>query len=107
MRPSARRNTGFTRAIDPRAAFPAGTPWLRGGYRVAAALLMAALLTASAGAPAAVPGASVTITVHGSDGRPVPGAVITVRSLAADARPSAPIKAVMDQVNRAFDPDLL
>jgi plastocyanin len=68
---------------------------------------MAALLTASVGAPAAVPGASVTITVHGADGRPVPGAVITVRSLAADARPSAPIKAVMDQINRAFDPDLL
>ncbi|HXR91329.1 MAG TPA: hypothetical protein VN750_13740 [Steroidobacteraceae bacterium] len=107
MRPSARRNTGFIREIDPRAAFPAGIPWLRRGYRLATTLLVAALLTASVGAPAAVPSASVTITVHGADGRPVPGAVITVRSLAADARPSAPIKAVMDQINRAFDPDLL
>lgn len=112
MRPSARRNTRFIRGIDPEAAFPAGLPWLRYGYR-AAAILLAGLLTLirSAGVPAAVPGsvpsASVTITVHSADGRPVPGAVITVRSLAADARPSAPIKAVMDQINRAFDPDLL
>ena len=112
MRPSARRNTRLIRGIDPEAAFPAGLPWLRYGYR-AAAILLAGLLTLirSAGVPAAVPGsvpsASVTITVHSADGRPVPGAVITVRSLAADARPSAPIKAVMDQINRAFDPDLL
>jgi plastocyanin len=57
--------------------------------------------------PAAVPAASVSITVQSSDGHPVPGAVITLRSLAADARPSPPIRAVMDQINRAFEPDLL
>jgi plastocyanin len=110
MRPSARQNTGFALRIHPRAAFPAGLSRPSRGYRIAAVLL-ACLLTVSAGVLAAVPGsvpaASVTITVHASDGRPVSGAVITVHSLAADARPSAPIKAVMDQINRAFDPDLL
>jgi len=110
MRPPARRNTGFAQAIPPRAAFPARHARLPGGYRVAAVLL-AWLLSVIGAVPAAVSGsvptASVTITVHASDGRPVPGAVITVHSLAPDARPSAPIKAVMDQINRAFDPDLL
>jgi plastocyanin len=110
MRPSARRNTGFARGIQPWAPFPAGTPSAPGIYRLAAGLL-ACLLSVSAGVRAAVPGsvpsASVTITVRATDGRPVPGAVITVHSLAADARPSAPIKAVMDQIHRAFEPDLL
>jgi len=73
--------------------------------------LLAGLLGFGAAVPAAVPGsvptASVSIKVLSSDGRPIPGAVITVRSLAPDARPAAPIRAVMDQINRAFEPDLL
>ena len=109
MRPPARQNTGFDWRIAQETAFPPGA-W-RSGYRTAVAILLAMLVTLSTGVPAAVPGsvpiASVTITVRSADGRPVPGVVVTVRSLAADARPSAPIKAVMDQVNRAFDPDLL
>jgi len=86
---------------------------MRAGCRVAVALggLFLGALVRPATTPAAVPGsvpaASVSITVQGSDGRPVPGAVITVRSLAPEARPSLPVRAVMDQVNRAFDPDLL
>lgn len=98
------------RETNPGGVFPSRPPWAR---PIAAAILLAGLLTlvrsaAVPGAvPASAPSASVTITVHTADGRPVAGAVITVHSLAADARPSAPIKAVMDQINRAFDPDLL
>ncbi len=40
-------------------------------------------------------------------GRPLPGAVITVHSLQGGAKPSAPVHAVMDQINEAFTPDLL
>ncbi len=110
MRRSARLNRGFTREFGLGAAFLAR--WHR-GYPTAAAVLLAGLLSLvrSAAVPGAVPAspasASVTITVHSADGRPVPGAVITIHSLAPEARPSAPIKAVMDQINRAFDPDLL
>ena len=57
--------------------------------------------------PASVPGAAVAITVQSSDGRTVSGAVISVRSLGADGHSSPPVRAVMDQVNRAFEPDLL
>ena len=57
--------------------------------------------------PAGVPGASVSITVQSPDGRPVPGAVVTVRSLGIEGHPNAPVRAVMDQINRAFEPDLL
>jgi plastocyanin len=51
--------------------------------------------------------ATVSVTVQGTDGHPVPGAVITVYSLLGEGHPSAPVHAVMDQVNRAFAPDLL
>ncbi len=78
----------------------------RTAIRVVSLVLLSGLIPPMA-VPAAVPAASVSITVQSSDGRPIPGAVITVRSLAADARPSAPIRAVMDQINRAFEPDLL
>lgn len=41
------------------------------------------------------------------NGSPLPQAVVTVRSLDGAAKQSAPIHAVMDQVNQAFTPDLL
>ncbi len=58
---------------------------------------------------AAVPVASVSITVVGPDKKPIPGAVVTVHGVAEGngAKPVAPVKAIVDQVNRAFEPDLL
>ena len=56
---------------------------------------------------AAVPAASVSITVQTPDGKPVAGAVVTVHVMAAEGRPVPPVRAIMDQLNRAFDPDLL
>jgi len=56
---------------------------------------------------AAAPAATLVITVHAPGGRAVPGAVVTARPLDAPARKPAAMHAVMDQVNRAFVPDLM
>jgi plastocyanin len=85
MRPPARR-------AEWRTAFRALAP-------------LAALVCALAAAPA--PAATLVITVQTSDGHPLQGAVVTAHPLDGPARKPQPIKAVMDQVNRAFAPDLL
>ena len=51
--------------------------------------------------------ATLVVNVRTPDGRALPGAVVTVRSLDALVRHATPVRAVMDQVNRAFAPDLL
>jgi plastocyanin len=85
MRPPARRN-GVSRVTS------------------APACLLALLGVLAAHATAA---ASLVITVRTADGRPLQGAVVTATPLDGATHPSAPVKAVMDQVNRAFLPDLL
>jgi plastocyanin len=70
--------------------------------------LAAAALTLLAGLAAAVAsGATLAIHVQTADGHVLAGAVVTARPLDAPARKAAPLRAVMDQVNRAFAPDLL
>lgn len=51
--------------------------------------------------------ASILVAVHTSDGQPLPGAVLTIHTLTGPERPVTPVNAVMDQVNRAFVPDVL
>jgi plastocyanin len=51
--------------------------------------------------------AALIVTVQTADGRPLSGAVVTVRTTSTPDRSAAPVKAVMDQINRAFVPDLL
>jgi len=51
--------------------------------------------------------ATLAITVQQQNGKPLPGAVVTIHALEGPAKPSAPVHAVMDQVNEAFTPDLL
>ncbi len=69
---------------------------------------LAALLCALATAHSApVLAATLVITVQTSDGHTLPGAVITAHPLDAPALKPQPVKAVMDQINRAFTPDLL
>lgn len=68
-----------------------GALWTLGGCCKAAGALAATLLVA----------------VQTPDGRPLVGAVLTVHALNGTGRPAAPINAVMDQVDRAFVPDLL
>jgi len=70
----------------------------RGGGLIAVAAWLASL-------PALA--ANLVIHVQSPDGKSLPGVVVTARALDAPARHAAPLHAVMDQVNRAFQPDLL
>jgi len=65
-----------------------------------------ALLSLLAAAHPALP-ATLVVSVQTADGRALPGAVVTVRPLDGSGRHAAPLRAVMDQVNRSFSPDLL
>ncbi|HYB64157.1 MAG TPA: methylamine utilization protein [Steroidobacteraceae bacterium] len=67
---------------------------------------LAALLCALA-PPGPLRAATLVITVQTADGHPLQGAVVTAHPLDGTPRRPAPIKAVMDQINRAFAPDLL
>lgn len=71
--------------------------------RLAAVLACCTLLHLGAVARAA----TLVIHVLGADGHPLAGAVVTVHPLDGPARHAPPQHAVMDQVNRAFEPDLL
>lgn len=51
--------------------------------------------------------ATLVVAVQTSDGRPLAGAVLTVRAASGTVHPAPPVTAVMDQVDRAFVPDLL
>ena len=51
--------------------------------------------------------ATIVVAVQTSDGRPLAGAVLTIHSLTGNDPPGVPVNAIMDQVNRAFVPDLL
>jgi plastocyanin len=69
---------------------------------IAGALTIAGLLKATSALAA-----TLVVAVQTSDGRPLAGAVLTIRSNTGADRPAAPVKAVMDQIERAFVPDLL
>jgi plastocyanin len=51
--------------------------------------------------------AGLTVNVLSQDGHPLRGIVVTAYPSTANSHPAPPVQAVMDQVNRAFDPDLL
>ena len=50
--------------------------------------------------------ATLTVSVIKHDGKPLSGAVVTLEP-ATNASPAPPVKAIMDQVNLAFEPDVL
>src|SRR3984957_12554551 len=52
-------------------------------------------------------GAVLTFTVLLPDGHPLGGVIVTARPSAGPTHSAAPVAAAMDQVNRAFAPDLL
>jgi plastocyanin len=52
-------------------------------------------------------GATLTVTVLSPDSRPLGGVVVTARPTDGHAHPAPAVQAIMDQVNRAFAPDLL
>ncbi len=51
--------------------------------------------------------ATVSITVLLPDGKPLSGVIVTAQPLSGPSHPAIPVAAVMDQVDRAFEPDLL
>jgi plastocyanin len=64
-------------------------------------------LLAGFGAGSAAFAATLSISVQLSNGHPLGGAVVTVHPDAVPAHPAPPVRAIMDQVDRAFEPDLL
>ncbi|HEY1492441.1 MAG TPA: hypothetical protein VGF35_07415, partial [Steroidobacteraceae bacterium] len=57
----------------------------------------------------AAPAGAATLAIHvqAVDGNTVAGAVITARPLEGGSKHPVPMHALMDQINRAFAPDLL
>src|ERR1700757_1203417 len=74
------------------------------GISLRAAALAVLTVLARAGA---APAATLVIDVQGPDGHALAGAVVTARPLDAQGKRPAPVHAVVDQVDRAFAPDLL
>src|ERR1700680_3064595 len=64
-------------------------------------------LLAALGAAGSSQAATLVINVQTPDGHVLPGAVVTVRPLDGAPRKPAPVHAIIDQVNRAFEPDIL
>jgi plastocyanin len=58
-------------------------------------------------APAASAGGALSVTVVGATGAPVDGAVVIAEPARAAARPRSPSKAVMDQRNLQYVPEVL
>lgn len=76
--------------------------------RTRAANALSAAFAAALGFWADLAGAAtLSVRVVQHDGKPLAGAVVTVHSLDGAARPSAPVRAVMDQIDQTFTPDLL
>jgi plastocyanin len=71
--------------------------------------LRAARLLAAVACLVALPAAAANLVIHVQtpDGHPLAGVIVTARALDAPARHAPPLHAVIDQVNRAFQPDLL
>src|SRR5450755_1781667 len=62
---------------------------------------------AAFGCAAPAEAASLVIHVQAADGNALAGAVVAARPLDGSPKHAAPVHAVMDQVDRAFVPDLL
>jgi plastocyanin len=67
--------------------------------------VMACTVLAAPGAALAT--SALSVTVVGADGRPVEGAVVLAEPVAAAPRAAAGLKAIMDQRNLMFVPDVL
>jgi len=75
------------------------TTWCRWLHAVLAAGAWCAAAQAQVG--------GLEVSVARQNGQPLSGAVITVDRESAPLGPAAPVKAIMDQVNLAFAPDVL
>jgi plastocyanin len=85
----------------PQAAYQRGIQTAF-GHRAACALGVFASLMCSAGVAG-----SLSITASQRTGLAIPGAVITLEALSPALPPAPPVRAVLDQVDLAFVPDVL
>jgi plastocyanin len=85
--------------MRPPARVHRGVP----GTRQLAAVLLLAALTRVGPALAA----TLVISVQSPDGHALAGAVVTARPLDGPGKRPPPVRAIVDQVDRAFAPDLL
>ena len=89
-------------ARHPDTATASHSAWEPAKLRLRLMGLVAALSQAGA-----VFAATIAITVQEPGGHPLAGTVITVHPLGGQSQPAPAVHAVMDQVSRAFEPDLL
>src|SRR5579871_1427648 len=84
-------------------------PHARQKSRPCLRFVVRAFLAPLAALSAAVPGQAATIVfaVQTTDGHPLAGAVVTVHAAGGPDRPAVPVQAVMDQIDRTFQPDVL
>ena len=80
-----------------------------GRLRLRMRALVRAAVVAWTGASAAASAVAATLSVTAElpDGKPLAGVVVQVHAIEGSARASAPVHAIMDQVDLAFTPDLL
>jgi plastocyanin len=113
MRPHARQSAHFSQQSRPAQAGcglakPCGGPQARGPSALRAGVSRAVLgLLVGFCVGTAAFAATLAITVQLPNGHSLAGAVVTVHPDGAPAHPAPPTAAIMDQVDRAFAPDLL
>jgi plastocyanin len=90
----------YARQIHVRAPVDRQSAARRGGPALGLLFLGALTTVRSVAAP-------LSVTVLLPDGRPLAGAIVTAEPTSGPAHPAAPVTAVMDQVNKAFEPDLM
>jgi len=72
--------------------------------RIRTGLVLLVLSTLAAMSASA---STLAVSVRLANGKPLPGAVVTARPLDAPSRPAAAMRAIMDQVDLSFSPDVL
>jgi plastocyanin len=70
-------------------------------------VLVALLCAGQLGGVGVAVAATLLVNVRTAEGQALAGAVVTVRPLDGQVRHVAPLRAVVDQIDRAFAPDLL
>ncbi len=108
MRPHARQigiPTALRQTLGAERSAAAWYPAPAVVHRETHRAVLALTLLAFAGSPSFA--APLSITVLLPDGKPLPGAVVTALPTSGPSHPAPPVSAVMDQVNKTFEPDLL
>jgi plastocyanin len=108
MRPYARHNfISASGRLPTGGAIPARGTAVRMGSAAARNLAIGAVAGLFALAHGHAFAAPLSVTLLLPDGKPLAGAVVMAQPVQGGSHPAAPVSAVMDQVDRAFAPDLI